>query len=157
MRKQNKTPEYTYPLELLKKKAERNRKALSKKLRVAEIPKGSNQPFAYALSQRENKRVCKILVEEVVTQILPRMKLESKAGKRYAVVYSFGTSEFAPPHGSLPNTRHDYMVCSEAWLMGAARGVYLHCEKMRLRPTIERWQGGSEDLSHSGFLLVVHF
>lgn len=156
-KKERKKFEKGYPLKLLRMQVEEALIGHQKKLRRAEPPDDFKPERAKRYVRNEDDRIAQERVLLVLDQIWDRMDLESKAGRRHAIVYSFGASEFRPKNGMLSSEHHAYTICSDDWLIGTARRVFDHCAKYELKPTLERWQGGPERPAAYGFNIVVHF
>jgi hypothetical protein len=146
-----------FPLVLFRIQAEDAQRARNKRLRRNEPPEEYKTEKARKFVKNEEERIAQALIDLVTVQIRDRMDLESKAGRRHAIVYSFGPSEFRPKNGMLSSVQHDYNICIEDWLIGTARGVYAYCEKKLLKPTLELWRCGPESQAKNGFNIVVHF
>jgi hypothetical protein len=158
-KKKDKDPERTreFPLMLFRIQAEDAQRARSKKLRRAEPPEDYKRERALRFVRNEDERIAQTQIGLITKQIYERMDLESKMGRRHAIVYSFGASEFKPKGGLISSERHDSTICSDDWLIGTARGVFLYCEKKGLKPTVELWRSGPESPARYGFNIVVHF
>ena len=158
-KKKHKDPlrEREFPLALFRIQAEDAQASRSKKLRKNEPPEEYKKEKATRFRRSEEERVAQASVDLITDQIKGRMDLESRTGRRHAIVYSFGATEFRPKNNMLSSSHHDYSICCEEWLIGAARGVYEYCVKKQLKPTIERWQGDPSLPATYGFNIVVHF
>jgi hypothetical protein len=126
-----------------------------KKLRELEPHEDLKPEKAKRFRQAEQERIKEVRVLLIIEQIWNRMKLEAEYGRRHAIVYSFGRDEFEPNH-KMPNG-HMFEICSDGWLKGVAKRVYLHCLDKNLKPTIERWSAGPEAPGAYGFNIVVHW
>ncbi len=139
-------------LRILSDDAETKRR---KRLRVLEPPTHYKREKAKRFRKDEEERIKKTLADLIIDQIWDRMKLEADAGRKHAIIYSFGTDEFKPPY-SMPQN-HRFETCTEGWLKGTARRVFKHCFDEKLNPTIERWSVGLGSEEKYGFNIVVHW
>ncbi|MCC7522269.1 hypothetical protein IT407_00485 [Candidatus Uhrbacteria bacterium] len=145
----------TYNLTKLKLLSDDAQTTRRKQTRELEPHEDWKPEKAKRFRQAEQERIKEIRIRFIIDQIWDRMKLEAGFGRKHAIVYSFGRDEFEPNH-KMPHG-HMFEICSDAWLKGTAKRVYLHCSDKNLKPTIERWSSGPEAPGTYGFNIVVHW